>query len=79
MKTTRAYRTLVQGFTWYAVIVFLLTLCVLYPNNFPALAICMALLGAAMVPLLPVMMENCAEITYPLSEELATGVIFSGT
>ncbi len=34
--------------------------------------------GFCILPLLPVMMENCAECTYPIPEELSMGVLFVG-
>ena len=30
-----------------------------------------------MLPLLPVMMENCAECTYPIPEDMSMGVMFA--
>ena len=35
-------------------------------------------LGSSVLPLLPVMMENCAEVTYPVSEDVAMGLMFTG-
>ena len=32
-----------------------------------------------MMPMLPVMMENCAEVTYPISEDMSMGVMFAGS
>jgi hypothetical protein len=32
-----------------------------------------------MLPLLPLMMENCAECTYPISEDISMGLMFAGT
>jgi hypothetical protein len=34
--------------------------------------------GFFILPLLPVMMENCAECTYPVQEELSMGILFTG-
>lgn len=31
-----------------------------------------------MLPLLPLMMENCAECTYPISEDISMGLMFAG-
>lgn len=31
-----------------------------------------------MLPMLPAVLENCAETTYPLPEELSTGLLFVG-
>jgi hypothetical protein len=35
--------------------------------------------GFAMLPLLPVMMENCAECTYPVGEDVSVGVMFTAS
>jgi hypothetical protein len=35
--------------------------------------------GLFMLPLLPLMMENCAECTYPVSEDISMGLMFAGT
>jgi hypothetical protein len=35
--------------------------------------------GLFMLPLLPLMMENCAECTYPISEDISMGLMFAGT
>lgn len=78
MKRTRAYRSLLQGIVIAAVLFFIVTMCVMVENQFVGLVICSILLGVTMLPVLPVMMENCAEIAYPISEEIATGVVFSG-
>ena len=34
--------------------------------------------GFFMLPLLPVMMEYCAECTYPISEDMSMGCMFAG-
>jgi len=34
-------------------------------------------LGVCMVPMLPVIIENAIECTYPASEELSTGLLFT--
>jgi hypothetical protein len=34
--------------------------------------------GFFALPLLPVMMENCVECTYPLPEELSIGILHNG-
>jgi hypothetical protein len=31
-----------------------------------------------MLPLLPLMMENCAECTYPVPEDISMGLMFAG-
>ena len=78
MKRTRAYRTTLKVIVLSAVVFFLITMLVMVPNQFPGLVVCIIFLGMTMLPVLPVMMENCAEIAYPISEELSTGIVFSG-
>jgi MFS family permease len=77
MKKTHAYRSLLQGIVVAAVLFFIITMLVMVPDEFPGLVVCMILLGITLLPVLPVMMENCAEIGYPISEELSTGIVFS--
>ena len=36
------------------------------------------LIGFFMLPMLPAVVENCAECTYPLPEELSIGLLFFG-
>lgn len=77
MKMTHAYRPLVQYLTYAAVPLFVLYFSVTYPDNFPAVCVCIAWLGLVIIPLLPVAMENCAECSYPVPEELSTGILFT--
>lgn len=47
--------------------------------NYVSLNTCvMRILGVSVLPLLPVMMENCAEVTYPVSEDVSMGLMFVG-
>ena len=50
----------------------------LYSDNFWGLFVSFALLGLFMLPMLPAVVENCAECTYPLPEELSIGILFVG-
>lgn len=50
----------------------------LYSNNFNGLLAAFCLLGFFMLPMLPAVVENCAECTYPLPEELSIGLLFFG-
>ena len=36
------------------------------------------LLGLFMLPMLPAVVENCAECTYPIQEDLSVGLLFIG-
>ena len=44
-----------------------------------AFVVTMRVLGLFMLPMLPAVVENCAECTYPIPEELSTGLLFVGT
>lgn len=78
METTKAYKTLLRiGISLCCVFTTLLLL-MLYSDNFWPLCVGFALMGMFVLPLLPVMMENCAECTYPVAEEVSMGVLFAG-
>lgn len=76
LDATHQYgRCLKVGFAgaWFAAILFV---CALRPENFTWLAVCFALLGFLMLPLLPVSVENAVEITWPtVPEFLSSGVL----
>eukprot|EP01035_Chromulina_nebulosa_P016801 gene16801-22283_t len=78
MDTYHIYRSLLKvGFGM--IVLFLVFLCcMLYHNNYALLIFCFALLGLFIFPLLPVAVENSAECTYPVPEELSTGLLFVG-
>ena len=38
-----------------------------------------AAVGLFILPMLPAVLENCDEITYPIPEELSVGILFVGT
>ena len=42
------------------------------------LCLASALLGSVVVPLLPIVTENCAEVTYPISEDISVGILLVG-
>lgn len=78
MEKTRAYKQILVVGLVCCVLAGLFFLCMLFSNNFAALLVSFALLGFAVLPLLPVMMENCAEVTYPVSEDMAMGILLTG-
>jgi FLVCR family MFS transporter 7 len=78
MEKTKAYKTVLRvGITLY-VLTTIFTLLMLFSNNFWPLTVAWGLLGMFVLPLLPVVMENCAETTYPVSEEVSMGILFTG-
>lgn len=78
MEKTKAYKTLLRGGIVVCCLSTCLVLAMLYSNNFWPLTISWAILGCFVLPLLPIMMENCAECTYPVPEEVSMGILFAG-
>jgi len=78
MERTRAYRTILKVGVGLCVCTTVLLVAMLFRNNFWPLLIAFGLLGLSILPLLPVMMENCAECTYPIPEDLSMGIMFVG-
>ncbi|RYG64164.1 hypothetical protein EON64_14540 [archaeon] len=78
MEKTRAYKQILVVGLMCCVLAGLFFLCMLFSDNFAALLVSFAVLGFAVLPLLPVMMENCAEVTYPVSEDMAMGILLTG-
>ena len=78
LERTRAYRTVLKiGFVvnFGAIIIF----CgMLRANNFGGLLFSFCLLGFCILPMLPTVLENCAECTYPMLEDLPVGILFIG-
>jgi MFS family permease len=77
LETTRAYATCFKIGFLVCIGGAVLLECMLYSNNFPALAVAFSTLGFCVVPLFPCTLENSAECTYPLPEEIGVGVLLS--
>jgi len=78
MERTRAYRTILKVEVGFCLCTAVFLVAMLFRNNYWPLLIAFGLLGLSFLPLLPVMMENCAECTYPISEDLSMGIMFVG-
>ena len=78
MEKTRAYRTILKAGVGSCVFTTLFLVAMLFADNYWPLLVAFALFGLSILPLLPVMMENCAECTYPIPEDLSMGVMFVG-
>jgi hypothetical protein len=78
LETTHAYRTILKGGFLLCQFGMLFFFSMLFSNNFLGLLGAFALLGLFMLPMLPAVIENCAECTYPIPEELSTGILFVG-
>lgn len=78
MEVTREYRKILKiGFA-IVIIVLLFFFFMLKANNSLGLYFAFGLLGFFLLPLLPVGVENAAECTYPIAEELSVGFLFIG-
>eukprot|EP01138_Halocafeteria_seosinensis_P002607 gb/GECG01002665.1/.p1 GENE.gb/GECG01002665.1/~~gb/GECG01002665.1/.p1 ORF type:complete len:506 (+),score=39.61 gb/GECG01002665.1/:1-1518(+) len=53
-------------------------LLLLRPDMFPYLTAAFAIMGLAILPLLPACMENAAEMTYPVHEDTSTALLIGG-
>jgi hypothetical protein len=78
MEKTRAYRTIMKVYVVTTGAVGLLFYTMMIPDNFWPLIVSAALLGFFALPILPIMMEVCAESTYPIPEEVSTGMLHNG-
>ena len=78
MEKTRAYRTILKAGVGLCVCTTVFLVAMLFGNNYWPLLIAFGMLGMSILPLLPVMMENCAECTYPVPEDLSMGILFVG-
>jgi len=77
MEHTRAYRTIYSyGFLLCTITVTFFTT-MLYHDNFNLLIFSFGLMGMTIVPIFPVCLENTAECTYPISEDISVGVLLT--
>jgi len=78
MDKTHAYRPLLK-LSFFGTILSLVLLCkTSVPDNGAVLSGAFALVGFWTIPILPIVMENAIECTYPLiSEELSVGILFT--
>jgi len=77
LEKTRAYRTIyTYGFVvcWGSMIFFCY---MLFPNNYLLLCVAFGFMGSTIIPLFPACLENTAECTYPVSEEISVGVLLT--
>ena len=79
MDKTKKYRPILKVGIFISLLAMLFFIAMLYSDNFWPLLFAFGILGCCVLPLLPIMMENCAETTYPIPEELSNGVMFVGS
>ena len=78
MERTKAYKPLLRVGIVICCLATCFLLLMLFSDNFWPLCFAFAVLGMFVLPLLPIMMENCAECTYPVPEEVSMGILFAG-
>lgn len=78
LETTKAYKTSLKVGITLCVLAITFMLLMLFSNNFWPLCVAFGIMGFFVLPLLPIMLENCAECTYPVAEELSSGFLFAG-
>ena len=77
MDVTHAYRPLLKAGFCAAAGCCVFLVFNIRSDNSTMLGVAFGLLGFAMIPMLPVMIENAIECTYPISEELSSGILFT--
>jgi FLVCR family MFS transporter 7 len=75
MERTRAYVTTLRGGILLAVLASLFFLGSLRRDAGTALMVSCGVLGACLIPLLPISLENAAECTFPVPEEVSSGLL----
>ncbi len=78
MDRTHAYKTLLQCCLLFASLACIFFLTMIYTDNYNLLSFAAVLLGITVVPLVPIATETCAEITYPISEDMSVGMLQVG-
>jgi hypothetical protein len=75
MQRTKDYRILAKGGVLLSNGMLLILLAVLYRNNLAPVMVMFFVFGFVTVPLIPLVVENCAEISYPVPEHISFGVL----
>jgi MFS transporter, FLVCR family, MFS-domain-containing protein 7 len=78
MERSHAYRPLLKIVFGLLVAAFVFFFFMLEPDNYVPLLISFAILGFFMLGILPVAVENSAEVSYPVDEEVSVGLLFLG-
>ena len=78
LDITHKYKEiLISGF-WCTLIAVILFYCLLIPNNFIALLLSGGIIGLFQLAMLPAIVENVAECTYPIQEDISLGFLWVG-
>lgn len=75
MQRTKDYRILAKSGIIVSNFMLIILLAILYRDNFGPVAVMFFVFGFVTVPLIPLVVENCAEIAYPVPEHLSFGLL----
>ena len=78
LDKTHRYREVLKGGFFMCCIGMGFFFCMLFAHNTVWLCVAFAILGLFMLPMLPAVVENCAECTYPIQEDLSLGLLMIG-
>jgi len=77
LEKTRAYTLILKVFMCLAGLALIFFLSSLRRNSYEVLIVSSAVMGGFLIPILPISLENAAECTYPLTEEVSSGLLLS--
>ena len=78
LKRYKRYKLTIKVYIYLCLVSVLIFVFMLRPDNYLPLLISFLLMGFAILPLLPILMETCAECSYPISEDVSAGCILVG-
>lgn len=75
MQRTKDYRMLAKTGILISNVTLIILLAILYRKNFGPVLFMFFIFGFVTVPLIPLVVENCAEISYPVPEHISFGLL----
>jgi len=79
LEKTKAYETILKTGFFVCLLAIMFMITQLKPDNFFWLCLSFCVMGFALLPMLPTVIENTAECTYPdVTEDLSVGLLFMG-
>lgn len=78
LKRFKRYKLTIKVYIYLCMVSVLVFVFMLRPDNYGPLLASFLLMGFSILPLLPILMETCAECAYPVSEDVSSGCILVG-
>lgn len=78
MKRYKRYKLTIKVYIYLCMVSVIVFVFMLRPNNYVGLLTSFLLMGFSILPLLPILMETCAECSYPIPEDISAGCILIG-